>query len=148
MDIKKAAGCLIRDVNFDEAKKNMIAAAGKGMGSVFSGRVFRMILLIDKPRGITSFGVVSTVRKALSKYEGKVKVGHSELWILSVRECCPFSLGRILNFAFLLPSGKAYRAERFCSESRRITEDITGTILCERKFLRLTMWFSRRSGFG
>ena len=47
------------------------------MGSDFSGRVFRMILLIDKPRGITSFGVVSTVRKALSKSYLYGSVAHS-----------------------------------------------------------------------
>ena len=36
------------------------------------------ILLIDKPPGMTSFGVVARLRRVLSKQEGKkVKVGHS-----------------------------------------------------------------------
>ena len=36
------------------------------------------ILLIDKPAGMTSFGVVARLRRVLSKQEGKkVKVGHT-----------------------------------------------------------------------
>ena len=36
------------------------------------------ILLIDKPPGMTSFGVVARLRRVLSKQEGKkVKVGHT-----------------------------------------------------------------------
>lgn len=36
------------------------------------------ILLIDKPAGMTSFGVVARLRRVLSKHEGKkVKVGHT-----------------------------------------------------------------------
>ena len=36
------------------------------------------ILLIDKPEGVTSFGVVARVRRVLSEKVGKkVKVGHT-----------------------------------------------------------------------
>lgn len=36
------------------------------------------ILLIDKPAGMTSFGVVARLRRVLSEQEGKkVKVGHT-----------------------------------------------------------------------
>ena len=36
------------------------------------------VLFIDKPSGMTSFGVVARIRRVLSKQEGKkVKVGHT-----------------------------------------------------------------------
>ena len=36
------------------------------------------IILIDKPAGMSSFGVVARVRRVLSEREGKkVKVGHT-----------------------------------------------------------------------
>lgn len=102
------------------------------MGSDFSGRVFRMILLIDKPRGITSFGVVSTVRKALSKYEEKVKVGHSGTLDPICTGVLPILIGKDTKLLPFLPSGKAYRAEILLGVETD-TEDITGTILCERE---------------
>ena len=40
------------------------------------------IILIDKPKGMTSFGVVARVRRVLSEKAGKkVKVGHTGRWI-------------------------------------------------------------------
>ena len=37
------------------------------------------ILLIDKPAGLTSFGVVARIRRVLSQQAGKkVKVGHTK----------------------------------------------------------------------
>ena len=40
------------------------------------------ILLIDKPAGMTSFGVVARVRRVLSaEARHKVKVGHTGTWI-------------------------------------------------------------------
>lgn len=71
------------------------------------------ILLIDKPPGMTSFGVVARLRRVLSKQEGKkVKVGHTGtldpfatglMIIVTGRMCC-----RAMEFTKL---DKWYEAE-------------------------------------
>lgn len=87
------------------------------------------LILIDKPQGITSFGVVAKVRKNLSNYFGhKIKVGHCGT-------LDPFATGLLLivtgkeckNAGNYSKLDKTYTAN-ICLGSNSSTGDIEGEI--------------------
>jgi len=70
------------------------------------GRVLSGLLLIDKPRGVTSFGVVSQVRRAL----GVRRVGHTGTLDPMATGLLPICLGQATKLArFVTDADKAYR---------------------------------------
>ncbi|MBQ3294022.1 tRNA pseudouridine(55) synthase, partial [Candidatus Saccharibacteria bacterium] len=72
------------------------------------------IILIDKPAGITSFGVVARVRRVLSERAGeKVKVGHTGTLDL-------FATGLLI-----LMAGKATKR---CSEFMKLDKEYVAEI--------------------
>lgn len=83
------------------------------------------ILLIDKPAGLTSFGVVRRVRRALKAR----KVGHLGTLDPFATGLLPLCLGEATKLVpFLLPEPKTYRAWVRLGEETD-TQDLTGVVL-------------------
>jgi tRNA pseudouridine55 synthase len=83
------------------------------------------ILLIDKPEGITSFGVVRRVRRVL----GVRKVGHLGTLDPFATGLLPLCLGEATKLApFLMPEPKTYRAVVKLGEETD-TQDLTGKVV-------------------
>jgi len=82
------------------------------------------ILLIDKPEGLTSFGVVRRVRRAL----GVRKIGHLGTLDPFATGLLPLCLGEATKLApFLMPEPKTYRAVVKLGEETD-TQDLTGRV--------------------
>lgn len=85
------------------------------------------IILINKPEGITSFGVVAKLRGIL----GEKKVGHTGTLDPMATGVLPVMLGKATRFLNFLPeSDKSYRAS-FVLGKTTDTLDITGKVLTE-----------------
>ncbi len=70
------------------------------------GRILSGLLLVDKPRGVTSFGVVSQVRRAL----GVRRVGHTGTLDPMATGLLPICLGQATKLArFVTDADKTYR---------------------------------------
>lgn len=83
------------------------------------------IILLDKPKGITSFLAVAKVRRIVSEK----KAGHTGTLDPMATGVLPIMLGGATRFCELLPShDKAYRA-RFVLGLKTDTLDITGKVL-------------------
>lgn len=87
------------------------------------------IICINKPEGITSFGVISKLRGIL----GEKKAGHTGTLDPMATGVLPVMLGGATRFLNFLPdSDKAYRAS-FILGKTTDTLDITGKVLSERE---------------
>ena len=83
------------------------------------------IIVLDKPKGITSFGVVAAVKRIT----GEKKCGHTGTLDPMATGVMPVLLGGATRFCELLPShDKAYRAKILLGTVTD-TLDITGTVL-------------------
>ncbi len=83
------------------------------------------ILLIDKPEGLTSQGVVSRVRRAL----GMKRVGHGGTLDPMATGVLPIFVGRATRASgMLLDADKSYRAG-FVTGIRTDTQDTTGEVI-------------------
>jgi tRNA pseudouridine55 synthase len=91
------------------------------------------ILLIDKPAGVTSFGVVRRARQAL-----KVKkIGHLGTLDPFATGLLPLCLGEATKLVpFLLPEPKTYRAEVYLGVETT-TQDLTGEVVARGAALPL-----------
>ncbi len=86
------------------------------------------IVIVDKPEGITSHGVVSRMRRIF----GTRRVGHSGTLDPMATGVLPVFVGRATRACeFALSDEKAYTA-RFRIGIVTDTQDITGEVLCER----------------
>lgn len=82
-------------------------------------------LLIDKPEGLTSFGVVRRVRRAL----GVRKIGHLGTLDPFATGLLPLCLGEATKLApFLMPEPKTYRGVVKLGEETD-TQDLTGRVV-------------------
>ena len=89
------------------------------------------VILIDKPAGVTSFGVVARVRRVLSEKAGKkVKVGHTGTLDPLASGVLPILVGSATKLSDLfLARDKAYRAVLklgIATDTMDITGNVTG----------------------
>ena len=105
---------------------------GEGMpeGQAKSQRPPQGILLINKPRGMTSFGVVARVRKLA----GQKRVGHTGTLDPFADGLLPVCIGRATQVVQFMESyDKAYRVVVAFGRSTD-TQDLTGQTLAEYVF--------------
>jgi tRNA pseudouridine55 synthase len=89
------------------------------------------ILLIDKPAGLTSFGVVRQVRRIL----GVRKIGHLGTLDPFATGLLPLCLGEATKLVpFLMPEAKTYRAQVKLGEATD-TQDLTGAVVARSAIL-------------
>lgn len=88
------------------------------------------LLIVDKPKGITSFGVVWRVRRMLyDAGHGKVKVGHAGTLDPLASGLMLLGIGKgTKQLATLIKLDKTYEAEVILGESRT-TGDLEGSIV-------------------
>lgn len=87
------------------------------------------LICVNKPKDITSFGVVAEMRRIT----GEKKAGHTGTLDPMATGVLPVALGGATKFIDYLPdSDKAYRAE-FLLGKTTDTLDITGTVLTQSK---------------
>lgn len=87
------------------------------------------LLLINKPKGITSFGVVGRIKKLT----GEKHVGHTGTLDPMAEGVLPVLIGRATKLSdYLIVSDKCYEG-RIRLGITTDTLDITGKVLCEKK---------------
>lgn len=89
-----------------------------------------MILLVDKPSGMTSQAVVSKIKYAAKKHYGKIKIGHTGTLDPMCTGLLPVLTHEHTKLSDLFPATKAYRAGLLLGTTTD-TEDVTGKILSE-----------------
>ena len=100
--------------------------------------------VIDKPAGVTSHDVVSKVRRAI----GQKKVGHTGTLDPFATGVLPVAVGDGTKaIQFLDESQKEYRAVLRLGISTD-TQDLTGTVTCERDFSNVTAEDLQRTAQG
>lgn len=90
-----------------------------------------MILVIDKPSGITSHTVVSKIRYALKNTGENTKVGHAGTLDPMCTGVLPVLIGKDTRILPYLPKKKAYRAKMLLGRETD-TEDVTGKTVSEK----------------
>jgi len=92
------------------------------------------VIIVDKPRGPTSFDVVAAVRKAT----GVQRVGHAGTLDPMATGVLPVCVGEATKLVpFLMAGDKVYEAEA-CLGVTTDTLDATGTVLAERDATQVT----------
>lgn len=89
-----------------------------------------MILLVDKPSGMTSQAVVSKIKYAAKKHYGKIRIGHTGTLDPMCTGLLPVLTHEHTKLSDLFPATKAYRAGLLLGMTTD-TEDITGRVLSE-----------------
>lgn len=89
-----------------------------------------MILLVNKPAGMTSQSVVSKIKYAAREKYGKLKIGHTGTLDPMCTGLLPVLTHASTRLSDLLPSTKAYRAGLLLGRTTD-TEDVTGEVLSE-----------------
>ena len=87
-----------------------------------------MIIIVDKPSGMTSQKVVSRIKHALDQ---KIKIGHTGTLDPMCTGVLPVLIGADTTLSDLFLPQKAYRAS-FILGVQTDTQDITGTVLEEK----------------
>ena len=90
-----------------------------------------MIVLVDKPAGMTSHSVVARIKYALKKHDKNVKVGHTGTLDPMCTGVLPVLIGKYTKLSDILPSDKEYKAGLLLGKTTD-TEDITGIVLEEK----------------
>lgn len=91
-----------------------------------------MILLVDKPSGMTSQKVVSRIKYAAKEHYGKIKIGHTGTLDPMCTGLLPVLTHECTRLSDLFPPVKAYRAGLLLGKTTD-TEDVTGTVLSEHE---------------